>query len=495
MSYSKKELKEVVDALEAPPMAPPRWYRTVLSLARQTGLSYDKVLEICSDDDPHHPIRKSNWPSKKGQDLYITWKMYYRHKLGAPKSAQDPSVGDANTIVSSDGIVQAEHGRVVDVEDRLTQAAASVKDILSRRREREEDFLADLRDDCDAIGEIIDTLDNLFIALVRGFRERRVISDSALLEVHVRQTEIYLTDRHLLPLLLGRMEAIASTTSDPLLEAEAYGALAQTLRALTNSLEQYRADLGTGAWTAPGQRQEWNLELLCERARDRDLGDGFLETSVEEMAEQVSRNHDFALSDSIHELVGAAQQLAKGHPDERLDHSLLEDVLARCQDPSLSSHDKGKALERLSVALFSACYAVEPNLRTQTGEVDLYLDDRKVTTPFWDDYGDNALVECKNWSKPVGSREVLVLIGKCTRADSKLGFFVSLGPFSEDALSEIKGQNQRRGRSGSPLIVPVRLSDIEALERYQEAEHWLRTLVRLARQGRKGFYGPRYTHP
>jgi len=89
----------------------------------------------------------------------------------------------------------------------------------------------------------------------------------------------------------------------------------------------------------------------------------------------------------------------------------------------------------------------------------------------------------------VKSAEVSVLIDKCINADSRIGFLVSLGPFTEDALTKIRDQNVRRGAPNSPLIVPVRRRDTEELiQSGRKIEDWLRTLVRYARQDKKGFY-------
>ena len=172
---------------------------------------------------------------------------------------------------------------------------------------------------------------------------------------------------------------------------------------------------------------------------------------------------------------------------EPADLSLL---LALCQDTSLSSYEKGRALESLAKALFEPCFDADSNLRSETGEVDLWLE-RNTTAPFWTDYGAIAIAECKNRSEdyPVTSSEVSVLTSKCIKASARLGFFVSLGPFTRDALTQIRDQNVQRRDANSPLIVPVRHKNIEGLIRSKEkTEDWLRTLVRWSRQDKKGFY-------
>ena len=168
-------------------------------------------------------------------------------------------------------------------------------------------------------------------------------------------------------------------------------------------------------------------------------------------------------------------------------------LFALCKDSAQSAYEKGLALEDLSAVLLASCFEVEKRVRSDTGEVDLWLE-RNSAAPFWEDYGGVAVVECKNRSKdyPVTSAEVSVMIDKCVRHDAKLGLFVSLGPFTRDALKNIQAQNVKR--QDNPLIVPIRQKDVRELVRSDVAiEEWLRNLVRSARQDRKGFYSYGYS--
>jgi CheY-like chemotaxis protein len=165
-------------------------------------------------------------------------------------------------------------------------------------------------------------------------------------------------------------------------------------------------------------------------------------------------------------------------------------LFSLCEDPTLSAYEKGLALEDLSAALFASCFDVYNRMRSETGEIDLWME-RITSLPFWTDYGAIAIVECKNRSDdyPVTSAEISTLIDKCSDPGAKLGFFVSLGPFTRDALKKIRDQNIRRQGPNSPLIVPIRSKDIDELtEADCDVEEWLRQLVRSARQDCQGFY-------
>lgn len=193
---------------------------------------------------------------------------------------------------------------VVNVEVGIANCVQVVDSILSRRKNRKEDFLHDLRDDLEAVSEIVSTLDNLFIDLVMGFTNKKIISDPELLQDHIRSSRDYLTKRE----LLRRFEELQGTISGAAytqkLRSKEYRELVQPLRSLVKRLAQYRYELGEGAETSVGHMQEWNLQTLCERAEKRPYGGGVVDIAISEMAEEVFLNHDFDHSDSIHRLIG-----------------------------------------------------------------------------------------------------------------------------------------------------------------------------------------------
>jgi len=110
-----------------------------------------------------------------------------------------------------------------------------------------------------------------------------------------------------LPLLEGCIGAISATSVDSRLKRRAYRDIVSTLRSLAARLQLYRDLFGRGGMTGVGQSQDWNLETLCERALGYQYGGGKIEIPIEDMAEEVLRNHDFDVSDNIHRLIGKAR--------------------------------------------------------------------------------------------------------------------------------------------------------------------------------------------
>jgi ActR/RegA family two-component response regulator len=121
---------------------------------------------------------------------------------------------------------------------------------------------------------------------------------------------------------------------------------------------------------------------------------------------------------------------------------------------------KGKLLEDLMVLLFKTIpgfHQATPRRRNDVEEIDIVIRNES-TDPLWvNDGTPYILVECKNWSKPVGAGEIRTFFGKLERrfGRCRLGFFVApggfTGPFQDDLRTE---------RKGNILVIPV---DREAL--------------------------------
>lgn len=203
----------------------------------------------------------------------------------------------------------------VKVDLGIAETVRVVDEMLSRRRNHRSealaDFVANLCDGLDASSEIVKALDNIFIELVRGFASKTITGDQTLLNTHIEETRKYLTGRNLLPRLEDCIGVISAASVDPLMRDRAYRDIVSTLRSLTNRLQFYRDQLGRGGITGVGQTREWNLETLCERSLKYQYGGGKIDITIEDMAEEVLRNHDFDVSDNLHRLIGKARTQAK----------------------------------------------------------------------------------------------------------------------------------------------------------------------------------------
>lgn len=206
------------------------------------------------------------------------------------------------------GITQMSTGVSVSVDLGIGECIRVIDSINGRRAKRKEDFLADLCDDLDAVEQVVKTLDDLFIALVGGFADASIVDDSALLKAHMEQTMVYFRSRNLLPILEDLRGRISGSAYDRRLKHRRYRDLVSTLRALEKRLDSYREELGKGSMTFVGQANELNLMSLWEKADDDSL---YGDITLIELAEEVFRNHDFDLSDSIHRLAGGAKAHAK----------------------------------------------------------------------------------------------------------------------------------------------------------------------------------------
>jgi len=207
----------------------------------------------------------------------------------------------------------------VKVDLGIAEVVRSIDAIIARRHNRKTDALANfasnLSDDLDVCSEIVKALDDLFIELIRGFSSAEITKDPELLKSHVEETRNYLRQRKLLPRLEECIGAIKTASLDSRLKSRDHRELVLALRSLASRLQFYRAKLGRGAVTGVGQTEDWNLETLCERALGHQYGGGKLALTVEEIAEEVFRNHDFDVSDNIHGLIGVVRTHAKA-----LDH-------------------------------------------------------------------------------------------------------------------------------------------------------------------------------
>lgn len=203
----------------------------------------------------------------------------------------------------------------VKVDLGIAETVRTVDKILLRRRNRKSealaDFVANLSDGLEASSEIIKTLDNIFIELVRGFASKTITGDQTLLDAHVEETRKYLTSRDLLPRLEDCIGVISAASVDSRMKDRTFRDIVSTLRSLTARLQLYRDQLGRGGVTGVGQTQEWNLETLCERSLKYEYGGGKIDITIADMAEEVLRNQDFDVSDNIHRLIGKARTQAK----------------------------------------------------------------------------------------------------------------------------------------------------------------------------------------
>ena len=138
----------------------------------------------------------------------------------------------------------------------------------------------------------------------------------------------------------------------------------------------------------------------------------------------------------------------------------LEDYIAQ-RTIRITNDLKRLYLEKLGTFLFLLADGIsvsQTNVRTRTSEIDILLRNRSPE-PFWGRLDSVIAVECKNWARSVGAREIRDFHGKLLDLGITTGFFLSASGFSgtgdRDAQLVL-----RDCRKQGVTIVPLTLSDV-----------------------------------
>jgi len=107
------------------------------------------------------------------------------------------------------------------------------------------------------------------------------------------------------------------------------------------------------------------------------------------------------------------------------------------------------------------------NLQTRSSEIDIVIeyDCSKGYIPLFEEQGRFSLIECKNWSKPVGVSPVRDFMGKLDKCKARLGVIFSKNGVTgvdagADALREIQSRFDRDG----VFVLVFFLEDIRNIE-------------------------------
>jgi hypothetical protein len=144
----------------------------------------------------------------------------------------------------------------------------------------------------------------------------------------------------------------------------------------------------------------------------------------------------------------------------------------------LNNYDKGRALEDLVDVFFSS----HPRFRvtskryvTGDEEIDLVIQNN-VEKPFWIALQSPLLFfECKNWSKPVGSKELRDFEGKLRNHSNiaKIGIFLAYRGFTAECIDELK----RMGREKQIIVLISREDIIAYINGALTFIEWLENLI------------------
>jgi hypothetical protein len=140
--------------------------------------------------------------------------------------------------------------------------------------------------------------------------------------------------------------------------------------------------------------------------------------------------------------------------DKPSPHGKLVDLIEGVEQAA-TNDEKGRSLEALARFLFNSTPSLHckyTNLQTRSSEIDLVIEyDRSVgQIPLFEELGRYCLVECKNWSKPVGVGPMRDFMGKLDKCKTRLGVIFSKNGVTgvdsgADALREIQSRFDRDG--------------------------------------------------
>jgi CheY-like chemotaxis protein len=137
---------------------------------------------------------------------------------------------------------------------------------------------------------------------------------------------------------------------------------------------------------------------------------------------------------------------------------------------------KGKLLEDFMLLLFRSVpgfVTLEPRRRNDREELDLVIRNESED-PVWRKESAYILVECKNWSKPVGVDEYRQFLFKLERRRGRcrLGFFAAPQGFTKPFYGELRAE-----RKEEMMVVPLDGTDIESLVQSPDRNGQLKELL------------------
>lgn len=157
----------------------------------------------------------------------------------------------------------------------------------------------------------------------------------------------------------------------------------------------------------------------------------------------------------------APQEDHAGSAEDRL-LTLLDGV----RDDSKPNEVRGRLFEEFAGEFFGKVFrVVHSNYLTDRGEIDLILE-LEPGGLYWADFGNEALVECKNLRRKAPYEQAATFITKLKQSRRKLGFIVSYLGFTDDALQAI---HDNAADTSNALVIAITGEDIRKSLQLSEA--------------------------
>jgi hypothetical protein len=151
----------------------------------------------------------------------------------------------------------------------------------------------------------------------------------------------------------------------------------------------------------------------------------------------------------------------------RLSTKIVRQLIQKARNGT-GSTERGKALEDLIVHMIECVPGIESSTRNvvdyaQAGEIDILFANRKYDEGFWF-FPTFFLVECKNWTEPVGSQELRVFVDRLKERGCSLGILVASNGITGDPqdLSSAHNHISRALEDGRDILV-VTLDELDTI--------------------------------
>lgn len=165
--------------------------------------------------------------------------------------------------------------------------------------------------------------------------------------------------------------------------------------------------------------------VLEEDIEDEGLTVG-LDTFQEGLQEKLGTAKELQRKDAtIDRLVNRIDELETGLPGEIRFEGKLSDLQTELEEAKKAEtpNEKGDSLESFGVKLTKAIEGwevLDTRVRLRAEEIDIYVKNRSVEA-----WGTPILIECKNWSKPVGGDELSTMVEDLRTRDATTGLLIS----------------------------------------------------------------------
>jgi len=145
-----------------------------------------------------------------------------------------------------------------------------------------------------------------------------------------------------------------------------------------------------------------------------------------------------------------------------VDKTRLKDILQQVEQAS-TTQEKKTSLETLSETLLSSVqgWSVIASTRTRTGELDRIIRNENSGHPFLSGLGSHILIECKNWSKKVGSSHIRIFVDKMAEHRLTAGIMLTRNGITGNDSRDAKGRIVSKFQEDGTITIVLTKEDLE----------------------------------